>query len=131
MRDDRLRGPFYFYFCVILIAQRNKPIGGAFFVGSCCPHASHDAYIRIVWRIFFLALHQIVSVEGELSEISETSCGTSIFAVGSTIYELSGAADLESRGLGVLDMFSDACVTADTPSTADCYTCVRYTAAAP
>ncbi|CAM9228968.1 unnamed protein product [Pylaiella littoralis] len=65
---------------------------------------------------------RIVSVEGELSEISETSCGTSIFAVGSTIYELSGAADLESRGLGVLDMFSDACVTADTPSTADCYT---------
>lgn len=71
-----------------------------------------------------LLYKKIVSVDGDLSEILETSCGTWIFAVGSTIYELSDIGDLESRGIDVLEMFSDTCVTADTPSTADCYTYV-------
>ncbi|CAM9861982.1 unnamed protein product, partial [Ectocarpus sp. 12 AP-2014] len=65
---------------------------------------------------------RIVSVDGDYSEILDTSCGTSAVAVGSTVYELSGVGDLDSRGLEVLDMTpSSTCVTADTPDTADCY----------
>lgn len=67
---------------------------------------------------------QIVSVDGDYSEILDTSCGTSAVAVGSTVYELSGVGDLDSRELEVLDMTpSSTCVTADTPDTADCYRC--------
>ncbi|CBN78563.2 expressed unknown protein (Partial), partial [Ectocarpus siliculosus] len=65
---------------------------------------------------------KIVSVDGDYSEILDTSCGTSAVAVGSTVYELSGVGDLDSRGLELLDMTpSSTCVTADTPDTADCY----------
>ncbi|CAM9229043.1 unnamed protein product, partial [Pylaiella littoralis] len=63
---------------------------------------------------------RVVSVGDDVSEIAETSCGTSAFAAGSTIYELSGV-DLRTRELEALDMSSDSCITASTPSTADCY----------
>lgn len=75
-----------------------------------------------------LLFHQVASVDGALSEILETTCGTSIITVGgTTYYELSGIGDLESRSLGVFEMFSDSCVTSNTPSTAECYTYVLST----
>ena len=57
--------------------------------------------------------------------ILETSCGTSVIAVGSTVYELSGVS-LTSRTLEVLTMSTSECSeVADAPSTASCYRYVR------
>ncbi|CAM9182220.1 unnamed protein product, partial [Ectocarpus sp. 12 AP-2014] len=44
----------------------------------------------------------VAKVEGEYSEVVETSCGSSAILVGSTVYELSGV-DFGGRGLGVAD----------------------------
>lgn len=63
---------------------------------------------------------QTALVDGGYTEVLETSCGSSVIAIGSTIYELSGI-DLENRDLEVLTMSSDSCTTANTPSSADCY----------
>eukprot|EP00904_Undaria_pinnatifida_P009231 jgi/Undpi1/5438/HiC_scaffold_2.g00717.m1 len=52
--------------------------------------------------------------------ILETSCDSSVIAVGSTVYELSGVT-LSSRTLEVLTMTSSDCADVDTPSTASCY----------
>eukprot|EP00752_Nemacystus_decipiens_P004637 g4231.t1 len=63
---------------------------------------------------------RVASVGGEYSEVAETSCGTSVFAAGDTIYELSGY-DLESRTLEVWELSPDDCSIDSVPSTADCY----------
>lgn len=66
--------------------------------------------------------HQVVSVDGEHSEIAETSCGTSVMAVGSTVYELSGDGALGTRSLEAVEMSAgDDCSITGVPSTADCY----------
>ncbi|CAN0002661.1 unnamed protein product, partial [Ectocarpus sp. 8 AP-2014] len=66
----------------------------------------------------------VAKVEGEYSEVVETSCGSSAILVGSTVYELSGV-DFGGRGLGVAELSADECagdgVIPDAPSDADCY----------
>ncbi|CAM9521637.1 unnamed protein product, partial [Scytosiphon promiscuus] len=65
---------------------------------------------------------RIVSVDGAHYGMLETTCGSSIIEVGGTIYELSGADDLENRDLEVLSMSpSPTCAVEDVPTTADCY----------
>lgn len=59
-------------------------------------------------------------MEGELTEIVETSCGKEVIAVGTTIYELSGV-DFGSRELEVVDLSSGGCTIPTAPSSADCY----------
>lgn len=68
---------------------------------------------------------KVVSVDGEYSEIAETSCGTSVFAVGSTIYELRDVT-LAPREFGefeVISMMADdgSCSFARTDNAPDCY----------
>lgn len=84
-----------------------------FFSASCCSPLDLPAQ------------KQVVSVDGEYSEIAETECGTSVFAAGSTIYQLSGV-DLASRDLEAVDMTDDAdCASSSgAPATAECYRCV-------
>lgn len=65
-------------------------------------------------------LPQVAHVDGALSEVLETSCGKSIIAVDTTVYELSGV-DLVAREFAVLDMSASDCITKSTPSSADCY----------
>lgn len=56
----------------------------------------------------------------------ETTCGSSIIAVGDTLYELSGV-DLIERKNDVVDMSSADCAEVDIAQPADCYRCVvRY-----
>lgn len=55
------------------------------------------------------------------SNIAELSCGTSVAAVGSTIYELELVGDLESREDAVLTMTLVDCVFDETPADTDCY----------
>ncbi|CAB1097604.1 unnamed protein product [Ectocarpus sp. CCAP 1310/34] len=66
----------------------------------------------------------VAKVEGEYSEVVETSCGSSAILVGSTVYELSGV-DFGGRSLGVADLSADDCagdgVIPTAPSDADCY----------
>lgn len=70
-------------------------------------------------------LPQVAKVGGEYMGILETSCGTSVIAVGSTVYELSGVS-LTSRTLEVLTMSASECSeVVDAPSTASCYRYVR------
>lgn len=65
-------------------------------------------------------ISQVALVEGELTEVVETSCGKSVIAVGTTIFELSGV-DFGSREVGVVDMSSGDCTISSAPSSADCY----------
>lgn len=68
---------------------------------------------------------QIAKVGGEYMGILETSCGTSVIAVGSTVYELSGVS-LTSRTLEVVKMsISDCAEVANVPSSASCFRYVR------
>lgn len=60
-------------------------------------------------------------IDGDYSEVLETTCDTSIVAVGSTLYEISGLGDLSKREMEVVDMASHDCITEDTPSSAKCY----------
>lgn len=78
-----------------------------------------------VWSLFLLLFFhfrpQIALVGGDYSEILETVCGTSVIAVGSTLYELDGV-DLDSREFGVASLSTATCTLDDTwgPSAA-CY----------
>lgn len=66
----------------------------------------------------------MVSVDGEYSDIAETSCGISIFTVDSTIYELNGI-DLIAREFEVVNMSADDdCSDPVTRDAAECYGCV-------
>lgn len=56
----------------------------------------------------------------EYSEIADTSCGSSIFAAGSTIYELSGV-DLAPRVSEVVSMTADDFSFSEYPVADDCY----------
>lgn len=58
-------------------------------------------------------------------EILETSCGTHIAAVGSTLYELQNVDDLIERDMDLVNMEDDECQTLDTPDTAECYRYAR------
>ena len=72
-----------------------------------------------------LVVTQIAKVGGEYMGILETVCGTSVIAVGSTVYELSGVS-LASRTLEVLTMSTSECSeVADVPSSASCYRYVQ------
>eukprot|EP00903_Cladosiphon_okamuranus_P014284 g13267.t1 len=69
--------------------------------------------------------NRVVSVDGEYSEIAETSCGTSVFAVGSTMYELHDVT-LAPREFGefeVISMMADdgSCSFTRTDDAPDCY----------
>lgn len=66
-------------------------------------------------------------MDGEHSDIAETSCGTSVMAVGSTVYELSGDGDLGTRSLEAVDMSAgDECSITGVPSTAECYRYISW-----
>ena len=66
---------------------------------------------------------QVASVNAAFSEILSTSCGTPAIATGSTIYELSGVDDLESRETDLLVMEPESCSALDfiASSSADCF----------
>ena len=66
---------------------------------------------------------QVASVNGGYSGVLETTCGSSIIAVGDTLYELSGV-DLIERDDDVVDMSSADCTGVDIDQPADCYRCV-------
>ncbi len=83
-------------------------------------------------RCFFADLsgppeNQIVSVDGELSEIFFDTCGW-FFEVDDTLHYISGIDDLGSPELEVVDMTDDdsACDRdrMGASATADCYRCV-------
>ncbi|CAM9229122.1 unnamed protein product [Pylaiella littoralis] len=67
---------------------------------------------------------KVASIEGELSEVVETSCDKLVIASGDTIYELSDV-DLGSRELEFVDMSADDCrregASGDVPDDASCY----------
>lgn len=62
---------------------------------------------------------------GSYSDIAWTSCGTSIFASGDTIYELSGV-DLEFSDIDEIELSGDECdiLLDEVPDDSDCYGCV-------
>lgn len=62
----------------------------------------------------------MAKVEGEYSEVVETSCGALGIAVGSTVYELSGV-DLGDRTLEVVSMSSGDCTVSNAVSGSECY----------
>lgn len=66
-----------------------------------------------------LKISKVAKVAGEYSAILESSCGTYVVASGSTLYELIGVEDLQTREMEVIAMSTSACD--DTSSTSDCY----------
>lgn len=83
--------------------------------------------------LFSFLSSQVASIEGELSEVVETSCDKLVIASGDTIYELSDV-DLGSRELEFVDMSADDCrregASGDVPDDASCYRCCMGAVAA-
>ncbi len=62
-------------------------------------------------------------MEGELTEVVETSCGKEVIAVDNTIFELSGV-DFGDRELGVVNM--STVVYSECPGGEDGDNCYRF-----